>query len=82
MRWCTYPVQFAVMSQENVRRAEKVSKIQGREPAYSPQCKVGPKTRSLQDLDGVEEGNRLGLGVERDREETTITTIGIAEAII
>lgn len=70
------------MSQENVRRTEKLAKSKVGSPAYSPQCKVGPKTRSLQDLDGVEEGNRLGLGVERDREETTITTIGITETII
>jgi hypothetical protein len=70
------------MSQEDIRRADKLANPEIEGPVYLPQCKVGPKTGSLQNLDRVKKGNRLGCGVERDREETTITTIGIAEAII
>lgn len=47
-----------------------------------PECEVGTETWALQDLHGIIKGNGFRIGIEGDREQTTITTFRVAQAII
>lgn len=70
------------MGQEDIWRAYIVSKIPGNCRINSPESEICPETGSLQDLQGIIESNGLGVGMECDRKETAISSIGGTETVV